>query len=346
VSAWSQLASLPLEVEGYALEPLRVPGRVTTHYRLHGGGLEGVGEDVTAFDEHSHDKLHEAGPYLDLAGSWTLESFAAHVSGLDQWQADPPESPEWIEFMGRLRNWAFESAALDLALRQAGKPLHEVLGRERRPVTFVNSLGLGDPPSCDTITRRVELYPSVGFKVDAAVSWTAELCSTLAGTGAVRTVDFKGRYGIEVDEALLPALYDTVLEAFPEALFEDPHEAFEARLPAERVSHDAPIHSVEDVRTPTINVKPSRIGSLERLFAIYAHCAAHGIAMYGGGMGETGVGREQIQLLASLFHPDGPNDVAPPPFNMPEPPPGLPPSPLEPGSPPPGFRLTDGPGAV
>ena len=33
--------------------------------------------------------------------------------------------------------------------------------------------------------------------------------------------------------------------------------------------------------------------------------------MYGGGMGENGVGRGQIQLLASLFHPDGPNDVAP-----------------------------------
>jgi hypothetical protein len=162
----------------------------------------------------------------------------------------------------------------------------------------------------------------------------------------VRTVDFKGRYGLEVDESLLPALYDTVLEAFPEALFEDPHEAFEPRLPAERVSHDAPIHSVEDVQTPTINVKPSRIGSLARLFAIYDHCAANGIAMYGGGMGETGVGREQIQLLASLFHPDGPNDVAPAPFNLPEPPPGLPTSPLDPGTPPPGFRLTNGPGAA
>ena len=28
-------------------------------------------------------------------------------------------------------------------------------------------------------------------------------------------------------------------------------------------------------------------------------------------MGELDVGRDQIQLLASLFHPDGPNDTAP-----------------------------------
>jgi hypothetical protein len=342
MSLWPRLASLPLEVDGYSLEPLRVPGRATTHYRLAGGGLEGVGEDVTAFDETGHEPLWAAGPYLDLAGSWTLESFVAHVSALDQWHGEPPE---YGEFMVRLRNWAFESAALDLALRQAGRSLPEFLGAPLRPVTFVNSLGLGDPPSCDTITRRIGMYPTVGFKLDAAVTWTAAICSTLAGTGAVRTVDFKGRYGMEVDESRLPALYDTVLEAFPEALFEDPHEEFEPRLPAERVSHDAPIHSVEDIRTPTINVKPSRIGSLERLFAIYAHCEANGIAMYGGGMGETGVGREQIQLLASLFHPDGPNDVAPAPFNLPEPPAGLPSSPLDPGTPPPGFRLTNGPRA-
>ena len=34
--------------------------------------------------------------------------------------------------------------------------------------------------------------------------------------------------------------------------------------------------------------------------------------MYGGGMGELGVARGQIQLLAAMFSPDGPNDIAPP----------------------------------
>ena len=33
--------------------------------------------------------------------------------------------------------------------------------------------------------------------------------------------------------------------------------------------------------------------------------------MYGGGQFELGPGRGQIQYLASVFHPDGPNDVAP-----------------------------------
>jgi hypothetical protein len=42
--------------------------------------------------------------------------------------------------------------------------------------------------------------------------------------------------------------------------------------------------------------------------------------MYGGGMGELGVGRGQIELLAALFHADAPNDVAPSAHNEDDPP--------------------------
>ena len=44
--------------------------------------------------------------------------------------------------------------------------------------------------------------------------------------------------------------------------------------------------------------------------------------MYGGGQFELGPGRGQIQLLASIFHPDTPNDVAPGGYNVPDRPPG------------------------
>ena len=46
--------------------------------------------------------------------------------------------------------------------------------------------------------------------------------------------------------------------------------------------------------------------------------------MYGGGMGELGVGRGQIELLAALFHSDAPNDVAPSAYNEDDPPGDLP----------------------
>ncbi len=91
-----------------------------------------------------------------------------------------------------------------------------------------------------------------------------------------------------------------------------------------------------------VNIKPSRFGPLSRLFAAYDYCDERGIGAYGGGQFELGPGRGHIQYLASIFHPDTPNDVAPSLYNLPEPPPGLPVSPLEPRIDPVGFRwLTD-----
>ena len=63
--------------------------------------------------------------------------------------------------------------------------------------------------------------------------------------------------------------------------------------------------------------------------------------MYGGGMGELGVGRGQIELLASLFHADAPNDVAPSAYNEDDPHGELPGSPLSPSAAASGFRWTE-----
>ena len=88
-----------------------------------------------------------------------------------------------------------------------------------------------------------------------------------------------------------------------------------------------------------VNVSPKGpIGSLRVLFEVYARCAREGRPMYGGGMGELGVGRGQIELLAALFHADAPNDVAPSAYNEDDPPGGLPASPLAPRPEATGFR--------
>ena len=353
---WGQVAGLPLVVESVAYGRLDPgPGFGEAHssrlVRLGGAGHEGLGEDITLF-------MGGAPPQPELVGRWTLGELCTHLDRADQWPGGPPEwdmpasvSPDgakaFADMAYRWRNWAFESAALDLALAQAGRPLHEVIGREPRPVTYVNSLGLGDPASADTVLRRLKRYPRLRFKLDAAVTWTPEIVDALVGTGAVHTIDFKGRYGMEVDRDPLPGLYERLLDAFPEALIEDPHDLPEIAAlvepHAERVSYDAPIHTVADldavpVRARTFNVKPSRVGRLRDLFALYDACESRGFHMYGGGMGELGVARGQIQLLAALFSPDGPNDIAPPGFNALDPAPGLPESPLDPDPAATGFR--------
>ncbi len=87
-----------------------------------------------------------------------------------------------------------------------------------------------------------------------------------------------------------------------------------------------------------VNIKPSRIGGLAKLCATYDYCAERRIGAYGGGQFELGPGRGQAQYLASLFHPDTPNDLAPVGYNENDPAPGLPPSPLPAVPTPTGFR--------
>ena len=238
------------------------------------------------------------------------------------------------------RRWGVESAALDLALRQAGKPLWEVLGREPRPVTFVSSMRLGSPPSADRVLRRLELYPTLRFKLDPTSDWDEQLVAELAATGAVDSVDLKGAYkGTLVDQEPDPRLYRLVAEGFPDAWIEDPALTPETEPVLEpyhdRITWDAPIHSVADIEAlpfppRTINIKPSRFGSIEALFETYDYLEERGIGAYGGGQFELGIGRFQNQYLASLFHPGAPNDLAPTPYNENELRPGLPESPLEP----------------
>jgi hypothetical protein len=340
-SLWKRLADLSLQVDGYALERLEKPvtrgfTRVTTVTHLQGGGEEGLGEDVTWYAEH-HDREQQAGAIMPLAGSWTLASFS------DALQIEEP----W-------RRWAYESAALDLGLRQAGQSLAEAVGRDPRPVKFVISPGLGTPPSSEVIRRWLEIEPGHRFKLDPATDWTDDLIAELAATGAIVTADYKAYYSAEGDPPPDADLYRRVAEGFPEAYLEDPAVTDETDLVLEphreRVTWDAPIHSVADVEAlsfapRTLNSKPSRFGRLEELLRFYDHCAANGISLYGGGMFELGPGRGQIQYLASLFHPDGPNDVAPRPYNDPEPRAGLPKSPIEPAPEAVGFRWED-PGAT
>jgi hypothetical protein len=334
---WDRLSALPVVVESYELDRLSARlaygfERVTTRIRLQGAGEEGLGEDISPY-EGEEDTLHVAGPVLPLAGEWTLGSLCDRLRELDQW----PVPPQW-DVARRWRNWAFEAAALDLALNQAGRALHEVLGREPRPVRFVNSLGLGEPPAFDPIRLRLERHPGLRFKVDVTAQWTPELIDEVAATGAVEIVDFKGHYGLEMGELVaLIAVYERVVAAFPDALLEDAHDLPEVTSLLEpqthRIAYDAPIHSAADIdATPlapqALNIKPCRVGDLRSLLEVYAACEARGLIAYGGGMGELDVGRGQIQLLASLFHADGPNDVAPSGYNADTPAADLPPSPL------------------
>ena len=328
MATYDSLRSLPLHIDGYYLEPLeREVARGFTLRRtvivLHGPGEEGRGEEVD-YDATQQTRFQEQGGKMPLAGEHTLDSFSLLQSGQTEY-----------------RRWALESAALDLALRQSGQSLGEAIGRAPQPLRFVVSTRVASVP------RWLELYPELRFKLDPGTDWTDEIVTALAATGRVETVDFKGIFRGEFGAPPDPSLYGRIVVAFPGAWIEDP-----ALTPAtsailaeqrERITWDAGIHEWSDVEAlpfapRALNCKPSRFGSVKRLFDFYDACEERGIALYGGGQYELGPGRDQIQLLASLFHHDAPNDVAPNGFNVTEPVTGLPVSPLA-IEPAPGFRL-------
>ena len=277
------------------------------------------------YDAPDHDDYPTE---LGLGYAGSLGVFLRRLSWLPLSPREPARAAS-----RQYRRWAFESAALDLALRQAGLSLGAALGLPYRPVRFVVSTRLD-------ILPWLALYPDLEFKLDPTADWDAALIAAVAATGSVRIVDFKAYYtGTVVENPPDAALYAAVLDAFPDAVVEDAATdggtAGLVRAAAARLSWDAPIHSWADVEALPLpahhlNIKPSRFGTVRALLDCVERARAAGIELYGGGQFELGVGRGQIQALASLFYADGPNDVAPIGYNEPEARAGLPASPLAP----------------
>jgi len=343
---YDRLADLPLAVDDYALSSRSLETssdftRVTTTVALSGAGKTGRGEDVgyEADDQRRFRAAYGDGG-LDLAGEYTLASFSEHLDDVDLFPAPPERAAD-----RHYRRWGLESAALDLALRQEGTDLGSALGREYDPVSFVVSTRL---ESADRLDEIRAVHPGAEFKLDPTDEWDDDLVAAVAERGGVRVLDLKGHYeGTSVDNEPDPDLYRRVAEAFPDAVLEDPGVTDATRpvveAARERLSWDAPVTGVESVESLPyeprwLNVKPSRFGTLASLLETVAYCEERDIRLYGGGQFELGVGREQIQVLASLFYPEAPNDVAPGGYNAADLRSGLPTSPLAAPSDPAGFR--------
>ena len=71
-------------------------------------------------------------------GDRSFAELSELIGSLDLFPTAAPER----DVSRAYRRWAFESAALDLALRQASTTLAAALGREARPLTFVSSMRL------------------------------------------------------------------------------------------------------------------------------------------------------------------------------------------------------------
>lgn len=346
---YEHVADLPLTVETTDRTTRRRERsdgttRVTSTLVLLAGDAFGAGEDVT-HHEVDHEALPEPLPF-DLAGEYTLRGFSRHLDETDLFPTKPPER----SIARRYRRWALESAALDLALTQAETTLAAVLDRERSPVRFVARAPVpdGDPARVEAVLATA---PGTEFRLEPDATWTEDTVTTLAATDAVRVLDVHGRaHGQRGESTAHLDSEQRLLDAFPEAIIEDPpvtdgQPALRAAT-SNPLAWETPIRSAEDLReldglVDWCVVTPSRLGTLEALFDLVDYCEQQDIDMYGGGQAELCVGRAHVQLLASLFYPDAPNDVAPRSYTDPEVAADLPSSPLTPPATPTGLDWTD-----
>ncbi|MCW2972300.1 MAG: hypothetical protein JWN72_573 [Thermoleophilia bacterium] len=326
------LHELPVTIERVSTSQLRLPGafeRVSTLLHLHGGGAVGTGENIT-YSAETQAALPAWYAGFQLAGTFTFGELSAHLDGIE---VGPGKDPLFDDKPG-FHRWAVESAALDLALRQAGTDLATLAGVGWAPVEVALSMGIGDPASTATLEGWLARDAGVTFKLDTNDEWTPDVVAALAQlpSSSITTVDFKDLYVGTWREIppVDPARYALVARELPGALIEDAKLTDEVRAALSevdalgRLSWDYPITtpdtvpgldgstaSFSDLRPGAVNIKPSRSGAIDVLLATIDACDDAGIPCYSGGQFELGVGRTQVQSIASLCFPDGPNDCAP-----------------------------------
>src|SRR6185503_12151926 len=140
--------------------------KVSIVVRLSGGGHEGEGEDITWDQIDQIEFLRGDDQLAWLWGSRTFDDFSTLLGLANLFPVEP------IRDGARYyRRWAFESAALDLALRQSGLSLQDAVRRPARPVSFVASVRIGEPPSLVPLHTRLDVDPGLRFKLDPTAGW-------------------------------------------------------------------------------------------------------------------------------------------------------------------------------
>jgi O-succinylbenzoate synthase len=221
--------------------------------------------------------------------------------------------PALAAFKGHWMSKAvIETAVLDAELRATGRSFARELGATRDRVPCGVSVGIHD--SVGALLESVEGYVTAGYvriKLKIQPGWD------LAPVRAVRE-----RFGddllIQVDANTAYTLQDARhlarLAEFGLLLMEQPlpeedmlgHAAL-AKLIRTPICLDESITSARTAAAAItlgacsiINIKPGRVGGYLEARRIHDLCQAHGIAVWCGGMLETGLGRAANIALAAL----------------------------------------------
>ena len=278
-------------------------------------GLTGYGECVADRDP---------GYSYETSGtSWhILKEFIAPLV-LNQDFTSPQEFQERAaSIRGHLMAKAgVEMALWDLLGKQQHQSLRELLGGKHERVEVGVSVGIQESPQA--VLKTVEGYLSQGYrriKIKIKPGRDVEETRLLrkAFPSLRLQVDANSAYTLESATALLP-LDGLDLILIEQPLFEDDlwdHSRLQKQFKT-ALCLDESILSARHARQALemgscriINIKAGRVGGLSEAVAIHDFCLSQGVAVWCGGMLETGVGRASNLALASLPGFKLPGDIS------------------------------------
>lgn len=212
----------------------------------------------------------------------------------------------------RMAKAAVETAVLDAQLRASGESFGQFLGAARDRVPCGVSVGIMD--SIPELLEAVEGFLDEGYvriKLKIEPGWDVAPVRAVRerfGDDVLLQVDANAAYTL-VDAPQLAKLDEFGLLLIEQPLANDDlvQHAQLAKLLRTPICLDESIESAEHAAAAIslgscsiINIKPGRIGGYLEARRIHDLCRAHGVAVWCGGMLETGLGRAANVALAAL----------------------------------------------
>lgn len=252
------------------------------------------------------------------------EHFAPRIIG-----QDIDSSQELLSRLALYKGNEFSKACLEipfwvLQAKREGKPLHQLLGGETRPVAVGADFGVED--SFDTLLSHIQEavdqeYPRVKLKFRPG--WDIDMLEAVRSTfpDLVFHIDCNAAYTLK-DADLFRQIDRFALAMIEQPLQDDSlslhHHAELQKMIATPICLDESIHNLKSTQLAiqlgscqVVNIKMARVGGLAASLAIHDICMAHDIPCWSGGMGESAVGAGINIELATLPNFKYPNDIFP-----------------------------------
>lgn len=275
---------------------------------------------VRVWDEEGADGWGECtapeGPFYNhetVDTTWMILSEFAAPLVLHQELAHPGEVAHRLACIRghRMAQAALETACWELQARKAGQPLWQMLGGRRREIECGVSIGI--QPSVGQLLEKINRELAAGYrriklkiKPGLDVELVREVRQQFPDIRLM--VDANSAYRLD-DAPVLEQLDQFHLMMIEQPLGHDDlldHAALQRRLQTP-ICLDESIRTADQARQANevgacriINVKLGRVGGYTEAKRIHDYCYQRGLAVWCGGMLESGIGRAHNIALSTL----------------------------------------------